>query len=153
MTATNETLHDVVITADAHVGEPEDLRRRLPKKFRDQLVEFGVDEDGNLAFSLKGKRLGDGRRAPGDDQRSTGDQQRPPCPRTTSNWPSLRLSRLCLSQRQNLIHGPHAVIRHAASQKSAKTKMMLNELNHTSRSILELSLKVSGQFQENRRGV
>ncbi len=51
-------LHDVVITADAHVGEPEDLRRRLPKKFRDQLVEFGVDDDGNLKFSLKGKPLG-----------------------------------------------------------------------------------------------
>ncbi len=51
-------LHDVVISADAHVGEPEDLRRRLPKKFRDQLVEFGVDDDGNLKFSLKGKPLG-----------------------------------------------------------------------------------------------
>ncbi len=69
MTAVNEAtfagdgLHDVVITADAHVGEPEDLRRRLPKKFRDQLVEFGVDDDGNLQFSLKGKPLSDGPKA------------------------------------------------------------------------------------------
>ena len=49
-TPPGDGLHDVVITADAHVGEPEDLRRRLPKKFRDQLVDklpFEVDSDGN----------------------------------------------------------------------------------------------------------
>ncbi len=50
-----DPLPDVVITADAHVGEPEDLRRRLPEAFRDTLPEFGVDADGNLEFKVKGK--------------------------------------------------------------------------------------------------
>ena len=47
--------NEVVITADAHVGETNDLRRRLPEKFRDTLPEFGVDESGRLDFKFKGK--------------------------------------------------------------------------------------------------
>ncbi len=50
-----DTLPVVVITADAHVGEPENLRRRLPEALRDTLPEFGVDADGNLEFKVKGK--------------------------------------------------------------------------------------------------
>lgn len=47
--------HEVVITADAHVGETEELRQRLPEKFRDNLPEFSVDDEGNLDFKFKGK--------------------------------------------------------------------------------------------------
>ena len=47
--------NEVVITADAHVGETNDLRRRLPEKFRDTLPEFGVDESGRMDFKFKGK--------------------------------------------------------------------------------------------------
>ena len=48
-------INEVVITADAHVGETDDLRRRLPEKYRDTLPEFSVDESGRLDFKLKGK--------------------------------------------------------------------------------------------------
>ena len=47
---------DIVISADSHVGEPEAMRKRLPKRYRDQLPEFGVDEVGNLNFTVAGKR-------------------------------------------------------------------------------------------------
>lgn len=50
------TTRDVVISADAHVGEPEAMRRRLPKRYRDRLPEFGVDDKGHLEFLVKGKR-------------------------------------------------------------------------------------------------
>lgn len=46
---------DIVISADAHVGEPEGLRRRLPKRYRDLLPVFGVDKDGNLRITVGGK--------------------------------------------------------------------------------------------------
>ena len=46
---------EVVISADAHVGETDELRRRLPEEFRDNLPEFGLDELGNLDIKLKGK--------------------------------------------------------------------------------------------------
>lgn len=51
------TIHDVVITADAHVGEPEAFRSRLPKKYRNMLPELTVDEHGNLEFRINGKNL------------------------------------------------------------------------------------------------
>ena len=47
--------NEVVITADAHVGETDELRRRLPEEHRDSLLEFGIDELGNLDFKLKGQ--------------------------------------------------------------------------------------------------
>ena len=47
--------HDVVISVDAHVGETDDLRRRLPEEFRDRLPEFTIDENGNLDIKVKGK--------------------------------------------------------------------------------------------------
>lgn len=50
------SIRDVVISADAHVGEPEAMRRRLPKRYRDRLPELGVDKDGNLDFKVKGER-------------------------------------------------------------------------------------------------
>ena len=46
---------EIVITADAHVGETESLRQRLPEQFRDSLPAFGVDQAGNLDFKFKGK--------------------------------------------------------------------------------------------------
>ena len=46
---------EIVITADAHVGETDELRQRLPEQFRDSLPEFGVDEIGNLDFKFKGE--------------------------------------------------------------------------------------------------
>ena len=50
------TYSDVVITADAHVGEPDALRRRLPRHYRDRLPKFGVDKDGNLDIRIKGEK-------------------------------------------------------------------------------------------------
>ena len=46
---------EVVISSDAHVGETDVLRQRLPEKFRDNLPEFGVDENGSLDFKFKGE--------------------------------------------------------------------------------------------------
>ena len=54
MTTANP-LPDLVITADAHVGEPEALRKRLPERFRARLPELTVDADGNLVFKVNGK--------------------------------------------------------------------------------------------------
>ena len=54
MTTAN-LLPDVVITADAHVGEPEALRERLPERFRARLPELTVNTDGNLVFKVNGK--------------------------------------------------------------------------------------------------
>ncbi len=54
MTTANP-LPDLVITADAHVGEPEALRKRLPERFRARLPELTVDADGNLMFKVNGK--------------------------------------------------------------------------------------------------
>lgn len=51
----SDQLHDVVITVDAHVGETDDLRRRLPEAMRDKLPEFTIDEDGNLDIKVKGE--------------------------------------------------------------------------------------------------
>ena len=48
---------DIVISADAHVGETDELRRRLPKRFRDMLPELRVDTNGNLEFWVKGKMV------------------------------------------------------------------------------------------------
>ena len=47
---------DVVISTDAHVGEPEALRQRLPKAYRDRLPIFGVDRNGNLDIRIKGEK-------------------------------------------------------------------------------------------------
>jgi len=52
---TANPLPDLVITADAHVGEPEALRKRLPERFRARLPELTVDADGNLVFKVNGK--------------------------------------------------------------------------------------------------
>ncbi len=52
---TPNPLPDLVITADAHVGEPEALRKRLPERFRARLPELTVDADGNLVFKVNGK--------------------------------------------------------------------------------------------------
>jgi len=52
---TANLLPDVVITADAHVGEPEALRERLPERFRARLPELTVNTDGNLVFKVNGK--------------------------------------------------------------------------------------------------
>lgn len=49
------TLPDVVISADAHVGEPAAMRARLPKRWRERFPVFGVDADGNFVFRVKGK--------------------------------------------------------------------------------------------------
>ena len=51
----SDQLHDVVITVDAHVGETDDLRRRLPEAMRDKLPEFTIDKDGNLDIKVKGE--------------------------------------------------------------------------------------------------
>ena len=51
MTDSNE----VVITADAHVGETDDLRKRLPRHYQSRLPEFGVTDDGHLDFKVQGK--------------------------------------------------------------------------------------------------
>ncbi len=47
-------LHDVVISADAHVGEPEAMRAYLPERFRAMLPELTVDADGHLDFLIDG---------------------------------------------------------------------------------------------------
>ena len=52
---TADALPDLVISADAHVGEPEALRKRLPERFRARLPELTVDADGNLVFKVNGK--------------------------------------------------------------------------------------------------
>ena len=59
---------DVVISTDAHVGEPEALRRRLPKAYRDRLPIFRVDNNGNLDIRVKGEK------------RMTNRKQRKPTP-------------------------------------------------------------------------
>ncbi len=59
---------DVVITTDAHVGEPEALRRRLPRAYRDRLPIFRVDKNGNLDIRVKGEK------------RMTNRKQRKPTP-------------------------------------------------------------------------
>jgi len=58
-------LHEVVISADAHVGEPEALRAYMPKKFRDMLPEFTVGEDGNFKVFIDGEvRIGAPKKTP-----------------------------------------------------------------------------------------
>jgi predicted TIM-barrel fold metal-dependent hydrolase len=52
---TADLLPDVVITADAHVGEPQLFRARLPERFRARLPELTVNTDGNLVFKVNGK--------------------------------------------------------------------------------------------------
>ncbi len=50
------TISDVVITADAHVGEPEALRRRLPKTYRDRMPRLVRLKDGNVTFPAGGEK-------------------------------------------------------------------------------------------------
>ena len=45
----------IVISADAHVGEPEALRKRLPARWRKMLAELKVDADYNINFPIDGK--------------------------------------------------------------------------------------------------
>jgi predicted TIM-barrel fold metal-dependent hydrolase len=53
----SKVLHDVVISGDAHVGEPDAMRAYMPKEFRDQLPELKVGEEGNLAVTVDGDEL------------------------------------------------------------------------------------------------
>ncbi len=50
------TTSDVVITADAHVGEPEALRRRMPKSYRDRMPRLVRLKDGNVTFPANGEK-------------------------------------------------------------------------------------------------
>ena len=51
---------DVVISVDAHVGEPDALRARLPKRYRERLPRFGIDENGDFDIRIEGgKRMFD----------------------------------------------------------------------------------------------
>jgi predicted TIM-barrel fold metal-dependent hydrolase len=52
-----KVLHDVVISGDAHVGEPDAMRAYMPKEFLDQLPELKVGEEGNLAMTVDGGEL------------------------------------------------------------------------------------------------
>ena len=45
---------EILITADAHVGETEALRERMPAEFREYLPRFGVGPNGELTFEIKG---------------------------------------------------------------------------------------------------
>ena len=46
---------EILITADAHVGETEALRERMPAEFREYLPRFGVGPNGELTFEVKGQ--------------------------------------------------------------------------------------------------
>ncbi len=50
-------LHDVVISADAHVGEPDAMRAYMPKEFLSQLPELKTGKEGNLAVTVDGDEL------------------------------------------------------------------------------------------------
>ncbi len=45
---------EILITADAHVGETEALRERMPAEFREYLPRFGVGPNGELTFEING---------------------------------------------------------------------------------------------------
>lgn len=61
-----DVLHDVVISADTHVGEPAAMRAYLPEKFRDRLPELVIGDDGHIRFLVKGEEvLGAPRKPPG----------------------------------------------------------------------------------------
>tara|TARA_Y100001934_G_scaffold260399_1_gene332608 strand:+ start:4411 stop:5610 length:1200 start_codon:yes stop_codon:yes gene_type:complete len=50
-------LHDVVISGDAHVGEPDAMRAYMPKEFLADLPELKTGEEGNLAITVDGGEL------------------------------------------------------------------------------------------------
>ena len=50
-------LHDVVISADAHVGEPDAMRERLPQHYRDLLPRLESDVNGDFKVTLAGEDL------------------------------------------------------------------------------------------------
>lgn len=50
-------LHDVVISADAHVGEPDAMRERLPERYRDLLPRLESDVNGDFKITLAGEDL------------------------------------------------------------------------------------------------
>ena len=51
------SLHDVVISADAHVGEPDAMRAYMPEKFRDMLPRLESDVNGDFKVTLAGEDL------------------------------------------------------------------------------------------------
>ncbi len=57
-----EALHDVVISADAHVGEPGAIRPYFPEEFRDRLPEFTVGGDGHFRILIDGEERPDSRK-------------------------------------------------------------------------------------------
>lgn len=52
-----KVLHNVVISADSHVGEPEAMRAYMPKEFLPLLPELEINTDGNFKMSLDGEDL------------------------------------------------------------------------------------------------
>ena len=50
-------LHDVVISADSHVGEPDAMRAYLPEKYHDLLPRLESDVNGDFKVTLAGDDL------------------------------------------------------------------------------------------------
>jgi predicted TIM-barrel fold metal-dependent hydrolase len=48
----------VLISADAHIGEAPEMRARMPLEFRDRLPILVDGSDGDLELEVAGKRLG-----------------------------------------------------------------------------------------------
>ena len=52
-----KVLHDVVISADAHVGEPDAMRAYMPKEHLERLPKLETSEDGNQTITVEGDEL------------------------------------------------------------------------------------------------
>ena len=46
---------EILITADAHVGETEALRERMPAEFRESVPRLGIGPNGELTVEIKGQ--------------------------------------------------------------------------------------------------
>ncbi len=52
---TTEASPEILITADAHVGEPEALRERIPERLRDRFPRMVLTPDGDLSAQIAGE--------------------------------------------------------------------------------------------------
>ena len=48
---------EILITADAHVSEPDDINERLPKHLREYGVSFSIDEEGGFDVDVEGYKF------------------------------------------------------------------------------------------------
>ncbi|MBT5434967.1 MAG: hypothetical protein HOK83_15080, partial [Rhodospirillaceae bacterium] len=53
----SDVLHDVVISGDAHVGEPDGMRAYMPKEHLELLPKLERSDDGNFKMTRDGDEL------------------------------------------------------------------------------------------------